>query len=191
MLMLLLGIILFFGIHSVSVFALPLRDRLAARNELGWKAGYSVVSLAGLILIVIGYGQARLEPTVLYSPPSLLYTIVPVLLLPTFILLVAPYFPGRISARASHPQLIAIKLWAVCHLLVNGNLADVLLFGSFLAWAVVVRISLKRRPLRKVPGAPPSRANDIIAVVLGLGIYALFVFWLHQKWFGMDPLVGI
>lgn len=188
---LILGIVLFFGIHSVSLIALPMRDRLAARSEWGWKGVYSLVSLAGLVLIIIGYAQARLEPVVLYTAPAWLYAIVPILLLPTFVLLVAPYFPGAISARTRHPQLIAVKLWAVSHLLVNGTLADVLLFGSFLVWAGAVRFSLKRRPKRDVPAVPTSRANDLIALGLGLALYALFALWLHQKWFGMDPLVGL
>jgi len=189
MLNLIFGIVLFFGIHSMSLVALPLRDRLAAKSEMGWKAAYSLISLAGLLLIIVGYSDARLQSAVLYTPPAWLYAAVPILLLPTFVLAVAPYFPGRIKAWTKNPQLIAIKLWAFCHLLVNGTLADVLLFGSFLVWAVAVRISLKRRPGREVPAAPPSRANDFIALVLGLGLYALFAFWLHQKWFGMDPLV--
>lgn len=190
MLKLFLGMVLFFGIHSMSVVALPLRERLAARSELGWKGIYSLVSLAGLVLIALGYGETRLEPTVLYTSPAWLYMVVPVLLLPTFVLFLAPYFPGRISTRMKHPQLAAIKLWALAHLLVNGTVADVLLFGVFLLWAVVVRISFKRRPARAVPGAPPSGVNDLVAIVLGLGLYALFAFWLHQLWFGVDPLIA-
>lgn len=191
MMKLFLGMFLFFGVHSLSVVAPPLRDRLAAMSEWGWKGIYSLASLAGLVLIALGYAETRLEPTVLYTSPAWLYNLVPVLLLPTFVLIFAPYFPGRISAKIKHPQLVAVKLWAVGHLLVNGTVADVLLFGVFLLWAVAVRVSLKSRVPREVPSAPPSAANDLIVIVLGLGVYALFVFWLHQRWFGVDPLSAL
>lgn len=191
MMKLFLGMVLFFGVHSMSVVALPLRDRLAAKSEWGWKGIYGLVSLAGLVLIALGYADTQLEPTVLYTPPGWLYMVVPVLLLPTFVLFLAPYFPGRISFTLKHPQLVSVKLWALAHLLVNGTVADVLLFGVFLLWAVSVRISLKRRVPRAVPGAPPSGLNDLIVIILGLGVYALFVFWLHQRWFGVDPLIAL
>ena len=180
---------MFFGMHSMSVVALPLRDRLAAKSELGWKAIYSIASLLGLVLVVRGYADLRLTPTVLYVAPAWLYQVAAVLLLPVFILFVAPYLPGRISRAAKHPQLVAVKLWALAHLLVNGTLADVLLFGSFLAWAVVVRISMKRRVARAVPGAPESAANDVIAVLVGLALYAAMVLWLHRLLIGIPPLI--
>lgn len=189
MLQLLLGLALFFGIHSISIVALPLRDKLAARSEIGWKAAYGVTSLVGLILMSRGYADIRLTSATLYVAPVWLYQVSAVLLLPSFILFVAPYFQGRISRATKHPQLVAVKLWAVAHLLVNGTIADVLLFGSFLLWAIADRISMKRRASRPVPGAPESKANDIIAVVLGLILYAAIVFWLHEMLFGVRPLV--
>lgn len=191
MLKLALGMVLFFGTHLASVVALRLRNRLASRSEVAWKIAYSLVSLAGLVLIVSGYGEARQNPTVLYTPPAWLYPVVPILLLPVFILFFAPYFPGRIGSALKHPQLVAVKLWALAHLLVNGTLADLLLFGTFLLWAVAVRISLKRRPTRPVSAMPASKANDGIVIVLGLAVYALFAFWLHASWFGVDPLTGL
>ena len=189
MLQLLLGLVLFFGMHTMSIVALPLRDKLAAKSEFGWKLVYGVVSLIGLILMSRGYADLRLTPTILYVAPVWLYHVVAVLLLPTFILFVAPYFPGRISSVTKHPQLVAVKLWAMSHLLVNGTLADLLLFGSFLLWAVAVRISMKRRATRAVPAMPASKANDIIAVVLGLIVYAATVLWLHEMLFGVRPFV--
>ena len=189
MLQLLLGLVLFFGMHSMSIVALPLRDKLAAKSELGWKLLYVIVSLIGLILISRGYADLRLTPTVLYVAPVWLYRVAAVLLLPTFVLFLAPYFPGRISRATKHPQLVAVKLWAVSHLLVNGTLADTLLFGSFLLWAVADRISIKRRTARAVPGLPESNTNDIIAVVLGVIMYAAFVFWFHEMLFGVRPIV--
>jgi len=186
---LLLGLALFFLFHSVSIINLPLRDRLAAKNEIAWKIFYSLVSLVGIVLMVRGYAELRFSPTILYVPPTWLQHVAALLLLPVFVLFFAPYFPGRISRGAKHPQLVAVKLWAVSHLLVNGTLADVLLFGSFLVWAVVDRISVKRRPARPVPGLPASNSNDIIVVVLGLAVYAALAFWLHEALIGVRPFI--
>lgn len=185
MLLLIAGIVLFFGVHSVSIFAEPFRDRQVALSEYRWKSIYSLLSLAGIVLIVIGYGDARLSPSVLYVPPAWLRHVSLLLLLPVFVLFVAPYLPGRISKATVHPQLVAVKLWAFSHLLVNGTLADVVLFGSFLAWAVADRISMKRRTPRALPGPPPAARNDLIAIVLGLALYAVAVIWLHDWLFGI------
>lgn len=181
------GLVLFLGMHSASIVALPLRDRLAAKSELGWKALYGIVSLVGIVLIVRGYAAARLDPVVLYAPPVWLRHLAAVLLIPVFVLFLAPYLPGRIKRVTKHPQLVAVKLWALAHLLVNGTLADVILFGSFLAWAVADRISLKRRPVREVPAAPESAANDVILVIVGLSLYVATVLWLHRLAFGVSP----
>lgn len=187
MVQLLLGIVLFFGMHSASILALPMRDRIAAKSELGWKVVYAVASLAGIVLMVKGYAALRLDPTVLYVPPVWLRHLAALLMLPAFAFFIAPYFPGRIKTALKHPQLVAVKLWALAHLLVNGTLADVLLFGSFLIWAVVDRISLKSRPARPLPGAPQSGFNDVIVVVVGLGLYVVFAFWLHASLIGVRP----
>lgn len=187
MLLLFLGLILFLGMHSVSIVAESFRDRMAAKSEIAWKAIYGLVAIAGFILVIRGYAAARLDPIVLYSPPVWLRHIASLLLLPVFILFFAPYLPGRIKTATKHPQLIAAKLWAIAHLLVNGTLADVVLFGSVLAWAVADRISLKRRKPRPLPGAPESAINDVILVVVGLGAYAAFAFWLHAAWIGVAP----
>ena len=109
-------------------------------------------------------------------------------MLPVFPLFLATYLPGRIQRAAKHPTLVAVKLWALAHLLANGTLADTALFGAFLAWAVADRISLKRRRTRAIPGAPASAVNDAIAVVAGLAIYAAFAFWLHLKLIGVAPI---
>ena len=184
---LILGLVLFFGTHSVSIVALPLRDRLAAKSELGWKALYALVSLIGIVLVARGYAELRQAPTLLYASPVWLRHVAAVFLLPIFVLLLAPYFPGRITRAIKHPQLVAVKLWAVAHLLVNGTLADALLFGSFLVWAVADRVSMKSRPARPISGAPASAANDIILVVVGLALYAALIFWLHEIAFGVRP----
>ena len=188
MIQLLTGLILFLGIHSASIVAPALRDRLVAKNELGWKAFYSLLSVVGIVLMVRGYGELRETPTLLYATPVWLNHLAALLLLPAFVLLFAPYFPGRIKTAAKHPQLVAVKLWAFAHLLVSGTLAGLLLFGSFLAWAVADRISMKRRTPRPLVGAPPSQANEIVLLVLGLLVYAAFVFWLHETLFGISPI---
>jgi uncharacterized membrane protein len=107
-------------------------------------------------------------------------------MLPVFVLLLAAYLPGRIKSAAKHPMLLATKLWATAHLLANGNLADVLLFGGFLAWAVADRISMKRRVARAVPGAPAGPLNDAIALVGGLALYGLFVMGAHGWLIGVN-----
>lgn len=191
MLQLTLGLVLFFGMHSISIVALPLRDKLAVKSELGWKLIYGVVSLVGLILIARGYAELRLAPTILYVAPVWLYHVAAILLLPAFVLFLAPYFPGRISTATKHPQLVAVKLWAVSHLLVNGTSADMLLFGSFLLWAVADRISMNRRATRAVPAMPASKTNDVVVVVLGLSVYVATVLWFHEMLFGIRPFVQL
>lgn len=186
---LIVGLILFLGLHSLSIINEPLRNRLhASLGEGAFKGLFSLVSLIGLVLIIWGYGAARLDPTVIYTPPGWLRHLAMLLLIPIFPLLFATYFPGRIKARLGHPMLVAVKLWALAHLLANGMLHDVLLFGSFLVWAVADRISMKRRTQRPIPTLPTSKANDIIAVVGGLVVYVVTVLWAHQWLFGVAPV---
>jgi uncharacterized membrane protein len=188
--LLILGLVLFLGIHSVSIVAPGWRDAQAVRlGEMPWKGVYAVVSIVGFALLVYGYGLARQAPVVLYTPPKGLRHAALLLMLPVFVLLLAAYLPGRIKTAAKHPMLLATKLWATAHLLANGTLADVLLFGGFLAWAVADRISLKRRPPRPLPGmGPPRVLNDVIALVGGLGLYVLFVVWAHVWLIGVRPV---
>ena len=189
MAVLLLGLIIFFVPHSLSIVNEPWRDRMLARlGELRWKGLYSLVSVIGVMLIGWGYGIARAEPLVLYQSPVWLRHVALLLLVPVFPLLLATYLPGRIQTAARHPMLVAVKLWAIAHLLANGTLADLLLFGSFLTWAVADRISMKHRTQQPIPGALPSKANDLIAVVAGLGLYAAFVLWLHEWLIGVSPI---
>jgi len=189
MTLLIVGLVLFLGIHSVSIAAPAWRDGMAARlGEKPWKGVYALVSIAGFVLLVYGYGLARQQPVVLYTPPTWTRHLTLLLMVPVFPLLLAAYLPGRIKAATKHPMLAATKLWAFSHLLSNGTLADVLLFGGFLAWAVFDRISMKRRVQRPLPGAPAGAANDAIAVVAGLLLYVVFVFWAHQRLIGVSPL---
>jgi uncharacterized membrane protein len=190
MLLLIAGLVLFIGVHSVVIVAPTLRaGTIHALGEGAWKGMYALVSLAGFVLICYGFGLARQAPVVLYSPPAWLRYVAVILMLPAFPLFIAAYLPGRIKTAAKHPMLASVKFWAFAHLLTNGMLADVLLFGGFLAWAVADRISLKRRSTpRAPPSAPPGRWNDAIAVVLGLAIYALLIGWAHVRLFGVSPL---
>jgi uncharacterized membrane protein len=188
MTLLVLGLVLFLGIHSVAIVAPAWRDAQAARNDKAWKAIYTVIAIAGFVLIVYGYGMARQTPELLYAPPTWMRHLALLLLVPVFPLLLAAYLPGRIKTATKHPMLAATKLWALAHLMSNGTLADVLLFGGFLVWAVADRISLKRRPARPVPGAPPSAANDLIAIVGGLALYGLFVWQVHAWLIGVSPI---
>jgi uncharacterized membrane protein len=189
MLMMIAGLILFFAPHSVGIVAPGWRNRVVMHLRAGtWKGVYSLVSAAGLALMVLGYMHARTTLLVLYVSPAWLHEVTWLLMLPVFPLLFAAYLPGRIQRAAKHPMLAAVKLWATAHLLSNGTLADVLLFGSFLIWAVAIRISLKRRVPRPVPGAPPSRYNDLIAVLLGLGLYGLIIYRLHALIIGVPLL---
>lgn len=190
MALLLLGMILFFAAHSVSIVSPRWRDSMVTRiGELPWKAAYGLVSLVGLVLIVQGYAAARLDPVFLYHPPAALRHATTLLMLPVFPLLLAAYFPGRIQRWSGHPMLVAVKLWALAHLLANGTLADLLLFGGFLAWAVADRISLRHRGPRPVPNLPATAANDVIVVLGGLALYVVFALWLHPRLIGV-PVMG-
>jgi len=188
MTVLIIGLAIFLGIHSVSIVAPAARDRWAAQLGKGWRAIYSVIALTGFVLLVYGYGLARRAPVVLYVPPLWLRHVTIVLMLPVFPLLFASHMAGRIQTTMKHPMLVAVKLWAVAHLLANGMLADVLLFGGFLAWAVADRISLKYRVPRPIRMAPARRWNDAIAVLGGLAVYVLTLLWLHRLLIGV-PII--
>ncbi|MET0533635.1 MAG: NnrU family protein [Steroidobacter sp.] len=189
MLYLILGLVLFLGIHSIEIFSPGLRASAVARmGERPWKGLYALISIVGFLLIIWGYGQARQHPILLYAPPIWTRHLSALIMLPVFPLILAAYMPGRIKTALKHPMLAAVKFWALAHLLANGMLADVLLFGGFLAWAVADRISFKRRVVRPIHTAPPGKMNDVIAVVGGLAIYVIFVMWLHVRLIGVAPL---
>lgn len=181
MVTLIFGLVIFFAVHMVSIFNDPWRNRMVATlGELPWKGVYSLVSLIGLVLMLWGYGLARLDAAFMYYPPFWFRHLSMLLMVPVFPLLLAAYFPGRIKSFAGHPMLVATILWAFSHLLVNGRVVDVLLFGAFLIWAVLDLFSLRQRSQRPIPGAPLAKANDAIALVVGLALYGLFVVWLHE-----------
>jgi uncharacterized membrane protein len=190
MALLIVGLVIFLGLHSVSIVAPAWRDAQVARlGDGSWKGLYSVVSIIGLVLVVYGYGLARQSPVELYSPPMALRHFTLLLMLPVFPLFIAAYMPGRIKTVTKHPMLLAVQLWALAHLLANGTLNDLLLFGAFLAWAVIDHISVKHRAsVRAVPGAPAGALNDVIVVVAGLGLYVFTLLWAHLHIIGVSPL---
>jgi len=186
MLMLVAGVLLFFVPHSVAIVAPHWRDRMVLLlGEARWKGSYALLISAGLALQVLGFSGASRAPTVLYVAPQTLRYAALVLMLPVFPLLLATYLPGRILARIGHPMLGAVLLWSAAHLLVAGTLPAVVLFGSFFVWALVDRMSLQRRVPPRIRRAPEGRYNDLLAVLVGLTLYVLFVWRLHDWLFGV------
>ncbi len=186
MMVLVVGIVIFLGIHSVRILAPEFRDaQIAARGEGAWKGIYSLVSAVGLGLIIWGYALARPEAAFIYEPPTWMKHINLLLMLFAFISMMVANVPtGRLKPILKHPFLLAIKLWAFGHLLSNGDLASLVLFGSFLAWAIWDRIAVKRRGDFGPTVAGPV-SNDVIAVVSGIALYLLFV-WKAHEW-----LIGV
>ena len=191
MTLLLLGLILFLGLHSVRVFADDWRTRtIAQRGASAWKGGYTLLSLAGFALIVWGYARARGAPVVLYVPPVGMRHAAALLMLVAFVLLAAAYVPrNAIKAKLHHPMVLATKTWALAHLLANGTLADVLLFGGFLLWAVLLFAASRRRDRALGTVYPPgSAAGTAATIAIGVAAWAAFAFWLHAWLFGVRPL---
>ena len=188
MTLLIIGIVVIIGIHLVPAFSV-VRERLIERlGTNGYRLLFSVISTLGLALLI--WGVARAPVIQVWSPPTWTRYVAMVLMLPVFPLLIAAYLPGKIKAKLKHPFLVAIKTWALAHLIANGDLASIILFGSFLAYAVFDRIALKRRAatgLVTVPEPGPAR-NDLIAVVGGLILYVVFLVWLHPLLIGTSPL---
>jgi uncharacterized membrane protein len=184
------GLLVFLGIHSVSIVAPRWRDAQASRlGANSWRGLYSLASIASLVAMIYGYGIARHTPVMVYAPPMALRPLALLLMLPAFPLLIATYVPGRIKRASRNPMLLAVILWAVAHLLTNGTLNDLLLFGGFLVWAVADLISVSRRAqVRPVPGVPASAMNDVIVVVAGLGLYALVLLGAHTHVIGASPV---
>jgi uncharacterized membrane protein len=187
---LILGLALFLGVHSVRIFANDWRDAQVARmGELRWKGVYALFSAVGLGLIIWGYGLARVDPVVLWLPPAWTRHLAALLTVPAFILLVAAYLPGsHIKAKIGHPMVAGVKIWALAHLLANGNLADVALFGAFLVWAVADFVSSRRRDRlagRSYVGQGWSR--DAAVAGIGLLAWAGFAFWGHAWLIGVKP----
>lgn len=183
-----LGLALFLGIHLTRALAPRWRDAQIARlGDKGWKGLYTVVSLVGLVLILWGYSQARLQPVVLWAPIRGMNHLAAALVLVAMILMAAAYVPrNHFKARLQHPMTLSVKVWAFAHLIANNTLADVMLFGSFLVWSILVFRAARRRPM-PTPVAPTA-AGTAATVVAGAALWALFAFWLHAAWLGVAPL---
>ena len=192
LLVMILGLVLFFGVHTLTTQREMRAQVIAASGEGGYKIGYTLVSLLGFVLIVWGFAHYRATGMLeIWTPPTALKHLAVALMLPAVILVVASYIRGRIYTRLKHPMLTGIKLWAAAHLLANGDLGSIILFGSFLGWAVFDRISLKHRA---DSGAPPipvgGPSNDLIAVAVGLVAYLALGFAFHPVVIGV-PVFGV
>jgi uncharacterized membrane protein len=197
MMLMVVGLFLFFAIHLLPTQVDLKRGLIERFGEGGYKWFFAVVALVGLVLIVIGYGKLQ-DPALtgknpqLWLPPIWTRHLALLLMIPALILLVAAYVPSNIKQIAGHPMLAAIKIWATAHLLANGDLASVVLFGSFLAYGVVDRISVKRREAQfGAKRAPGGVTGDLIAVAAGLALYVMMLLFLHEWLFGVAPLPGL
>ena len=188
--LLIIGLILFLGSHSARIFAEPWRNHMIDRlGEVKWKGLCAILSLIGLVLIVIGYGQARQMPIVLWQPPTYLAHIAILLNLVAFIFLASSLSKNNaIRLKLKHPMILGIKVWALAHLLANGTLTALILFGSFLLWAVLDFRSARKRPILMSEKAVVSTKATIIVIVSGVVVWAAFIFGLHQYLIGVSPL---
>lgn len=190
---LILGLVMFLGMHSVRVVADGARSRFIAQRGAGaWKGLYTVVSLLGLALIVTGFAQARIQPVVLWATPVWTRHLAALLVLVAFVLLAAAYVPRNgIKAKLHHPMVLGVKVWALAHLMANNTLADLLLFGSFLLWSVLSFRAARARDRAAQTVYPAGTASGTaITVVVGLLAYAAMGFWAHAAWLGVRPFGG-
>jgi uncharacterized membrane protein len=188
--LLIAGLIVFLGVHSVRMVAEDWRHHMRTRLGKGlWKGLYSLLALAGLALIAWGFDLAREQPVLLWSPPRGLKHGAALLTLLAFVLLAAAYVPGNaIKARLHHPMVLGVKTWALGHLLTTGMLAQLLLFGSFLVWGVFNYSSSRRRDRRDGVQYPPGRLPaTLVTLVLGVAAWAVFAFGLHGLLIGIKP----
>jgi uncharacterized membrane protein len=191
MIYLILGLIVFLGVHSVRIVADDWRTAQIARMGEGkWKGIYSLLSLAGFVLMVWGFGQARQTTLVLWSPPQWTSHVAALLTLIAFVLVVAGNLPGtRMKHALGHPMVLGVKVWALAHLISNGTLADVVLFGSCLVWAIVDYASSRRRDRAAGTVYPEGTlGRDALAIVVGVAAWVVFAFWLHGWLIGVRPL---
>jgi len=190
--LLILGLVLFLGVHVLPTRR-DLRASLVARlGEGGYKAAFAVIAIVGVALAAKGFSIYRATEWVdVWHPPKAMRHLTLALMLPAVILVVASYIRGRIFVKLKHPMLAGVKLWAVAHLLANGDLGSIILFGSVLAWAVYDRISLKHRTDAGAPPIPVGGiGNDFIAVAVGIVAYLALAFVFHPLVIGV-PVVGV
>jgi uncharacterized membrane protein len=192
MTILIIGLVLFLGAHSLRIFAPGWRAaQIARRGEKPWKGIVSVISLVSFVLIIWGYGLARADPAnvVLYVPPLWTRHLASLLTLAAFVLLIAAYVPRNHFKQAlGHPMAAAVKVWALAHLLANGRMADVLLFGGFLVWSILSFTAGRKRDRAAGTVYPQGTlAMDAVTVVVGLAVWVAFAFYLHLAWIGVAP----
>jgi uncharacterized membrane protein len=190
MLILIAGVLLFLGVHSLRIVVDGWRASQVARFGAGpWKGIYSLISIAGFVLLIWGFSLARQQPVSLYVPPLSLRHANALFTLVAFILVAAAYVPrNHLKSTLGHPMYAGIKVWALGHLLATGMLHDVVLFGAFLVWAVAGFTVSRRRDRRNaVVYAQGTLSGDILAIALGTGLWALFAFYLHARWIGVAP----
>ena len=196
MLILILGLIIFLGTHVFTMRRGVRAEAIARLGEGRYKALYSVLSAIGLVLVVWGFGRYRANDWVdVWYPPVWTRHLALLLVLAAFISVTAAYVPGRIKSALKHPMLVGVKFWALAHLLANGDLGSILLFGSILAWAVMARISAKRRRDEVLDHGgpvvePAGWRNDILAVVIGTVAWFVFARWLHPLLIGVPVWPG-
>jgi uncharacterized membrane protein len=193
MTILIIGLAIFLGMHSVRIVAEGWRvAQIARAGEITWKLGYSVLSALGLALVIWGYGLARHAPLVLWHPPIGMRHAAALLTLIAFVFVAAAYVPrNHLKARFHHPMVLGVKAWAAGHLMANGTVADVVLFGSYLAWAVASFIAARKRDRRSgAVYAAGTAAGTGTAVVVGVVAWAVFAFWLHGVLIGVKPFGG-
>lgn len=190
MTLLIAGLLLFLGVHSVRIVADDFRTAQIARlGANGWKGLFALLSIGGFAMIVWGFGLARQQPVLLWATPNWLRHAASLLTLVAFVLVAAAYVPGNaIKARLHHPMVLGVKLWAFAHLIANNTLADLLLFGSFLLWAVLNFRAAKARDRAAGTVYPAGKmAGTVLAVVIGVAAWAAFAFWAHQALIGVRP----
>lgn len=188
---LIIGLFVFLGIHSLNIIAPAKRQALSSSmGAAKWKLIYSAISVLGFVLLVMGYADARSTPVWVWAPPAGLRHLALLLTVPAFILLAAAYVPGnRIKEKIGHPMFASVKLWAFAHLLANGSLADILLFGSFLIWAIAGFAISRRRDRMAELQRPKGRASsDVTTVLSGIVAWAIFAMFLHTALIGVSPL---
>lgn len=192
MTIMIIGLLIFLGSHSVRIFAENWRQQQVAKLGLtNWKLAYSAVSLVGLAIAIYGFGQMRFDPIYIWFPPVGLRHAVALLMLPAFIMLVAAYVPrNAIKAKLGHPMMLSVKIWALSHLLVNGRLGDIIFFAAFLVWAILAFKAAKQRDRMNPPAVVVTSTPATIAtVVIGVVAYVLFAFYLHTLLIGV-PVFG-
>lgn len=190
MLMMIIGLLLFLGTHSVRIFADDWRQQqITKRGENVWMGIYTLIALTGFVLIVMGYGQARLEPHLVWQAPLWTRHVAASLTLPAFILLAAAYVPGtKLKSIVGHPMVLGVKIWALAHLLANGMLADIILFGAFMLWSVLdYRAARRRDKAAGIVYASVGISRDFIAIVVGIVAWAAFAAVLHHWLIGVKP----